>query len=166
MDLTNGIVHPGGSTGGVSWTLRDDGRSRKVRKILRCLPQCRQRLSAFACRGHSSAAGKRSVSSRKPLFDRADVNGRSGVQIARSRQSALVKSFGRRLASESPRGTNPRCAVRGLWRFVQLAAPGLIGLAFAVVFGIANPEVFPSDWGTGSRPPASKVADSVWGLSV
>ena len=76
------------------------------------------------------------------------------------RRTGIVKSFGRRLASESPRGTNPRCAVRGLWGFVELAVPGLIGWAFAVVFGIANPEVFPSDLGTDPWPPAGKVADA------
>jgi hypothetical protein len=43
---------------------------------------------------------------------------------------------------------------------VQLAVPGLIGWAFAVVFGIANPEVFPSDLGTDPWPPAGKVADA------
>ena len=36
----------------------------------------------------------------------------------------LVKSFGRRQASESPRGTNPRCAGRGLWGFDVFAVPG------------------------------------------
>lgn len=38
----------------------------------------------------------------------AGTNVRFDISIARSRPSALVKSFGCRLASESPRGTNPR----------------------------------------------------------
>ncbi len=33
-----------------------------------------------------------------------------------ARKPPIVKSFGRRQASESRRGTNPRCAGRGLWR--------------------------------------------------
>src|ERR1700740_406752 len=38
-------------------------------------------------------------------------------RIAQSRRSAVVKSFGRRRAYESPRRTNPRGAEQELWRF-------------------------------------------------
>ena len=55
-----------------------------------------------------------------------------------------VKSFGRRLASET-RGTNPLCLVRGLWGFWDLVVPGVTGFAFTVLFGIAIPVVFPGD---------------------
>ncbi len=77
-----------------------------------------------------------------------------------------VKSFGRRLASESPRGTNPRCAVRGLWGFAQLAVPGLMGLAFAVLVGIAIPELLAGDRGTDPKPRAGKVAEGALDLGA
>jgi hypothetical protein len=77
-----------------------------------------------------------------------------------------VKSFGRRLAYESPRGTNPRCPVRGLWGFEELAVPGVMGLAFAVLVGIAIPEVWAGSRGTDPRPRAGKVADGALDLSA
>ena len=52
------------------------------------------------------------------------MNVRFYVPMIQSRPTASVKSFGRRQASESPRGTNPRCAGRGLWGFDVLAVPG------------------------------------------
>ena len=81
-------------------------------------------------------------------------------------RAGIVKTFGRRLASESPRGTNPRCVVRGLWGFEELAVPGVMGLAFTVLFGIAIPEVLPGDRGTDLRSRAGKVADGVLDLSA
>ena len=42
----------------------------------------------------------------------------------RSSQSASVKSFGRREAYESLRGTNPRAADDGLWVFLFSAKRG------------------------------------------
>jgi len=42
----------------------------------------------------------------------------------RSRRSASVKSFGRREAYESLRGTNPRAADNGLWVFLFSAERG------------------------------------------
>jgi hypothetical protein len=77
-----------------------------------------------------------------------------------------VKSFGRRLASESPRGTNPRCLVRGLWGFEDWAVPGSMGLAFTLVFGIAIPEVLAGDRGADPRPRAGKVADGALDLNA
>jgi hypothetical protein len=44
--------------------------------------------------------------------------------------------------------------------------PGVTGLAFTVLFGMAIPEVFPGDRGTDPRPGAGKMADGVWGLSA
>jgi hypothetical protein len=41
-----------------------------------------------------------------------------------------------------------------------------MGLAFAVVSGIANPEVLAGDPGTDPRPRAGKVADGVLELSA
>jgi hypothetical protein len=43
------------------------------------------------------------------------ANVRFDISIAQSRQSASVKSFGRRQASESPRRANPRAACGALW---------------------------------------------------
>jgi hypothetical protein len=40
------------------------------------------------------------------------------------------------------------------------------GLAFAVLLGIAIPEVLPDDLGTDPRPQAGKIADGVWDLSA
>jgi hypothetical protein len=47
-----------------------------------------------------------------------DANVRSDAQTAQSSHSGFVKSFGRRLAYESPRGTNPRVADYDLWVFL------------------------------------------------
>jgi hypothetical protein len=49
-----------------------------------------------------------------------DVKVRSSISGTERCRSRFVKSFGRRLAYESPRGTNPRCVVRGLWGFEEL----------------------------------------------
>ena len=47
-----------------------------------------------------------------------------------------------------------------------MTVPGVTGLAFAVLFGIAIPEVLPGDQGTDPRPRAGKMADDVWDLSA
>jgi hypothetical protein len=57
-------------------------------------------------------------------FESCPLNVRYSRSIIQSRRSASVKSFGRRQASESPRGTNPRCAGRDLWGFDVLVVPG------------------------------------------
>jgi hypothetical protein len=41
-----------------------------------------------------------------------------------------------------------------------------MGLAFAVLFGIANPEALAGNWGADPRPRAGKVADVAMDLSA
>jgi hypothetical protein len=43
---------------------------------------------------------------------------------------------------------------------------GMKGLAFAVLFGIAIPEVLPGGQGTDPRPREGKIVDGVWDLSA
>jgi hypothetical protein len=76
--------------------------------------------------------------------------------------SAFVKSFGRRLAYESPRGTNPRCVARGLWGFEELLVRGVAELVLTWLLGIAVWEVLPGDRGTDRGPRVGKVAGGVW----
>ena len=58
-----------------------------------------------------------------------------------------MKSFGRRQASESRRGTNPRCAGRGLWGFDVLAVPGWAGVTCAGLDRVRIARAFPGDHG-------------------
>ena len=46
------------------------------------------------------------------------------LRALQSGQAAIVKSFGRREAYESLRGTNPRAADNGLWVFLFSAERG------------------------------------------
>src|ERR1700722_5381148 len=85
---------------------------------------------------------------------------------ALSRKSVLVKSFGHRLASESPRGTNPRCVVRGLWGFEELRVLRVACVVVTRLPRTVTPGVLPADQGTPPMPRAGKMADSVWGLSA
>jgi hypothetical protein len=50
--------------------------------------------------------------------------GRLSAGAALRGRAASVKSFGRHLAYESLRGTNPRAADDGLWVFLFSAEPG------------------------------------------
>jgi hypothetical protein len=54
-----------------------------------------------------------------------------------SRRSPYVKSFGCRLASESPRGTNPRAGNGALWVFEDLAGYGARAFDAAMPFSTA-----------------------------
>jgi hypothetical protein len=80
----------------------------------------------------------------------------------RSCHSACVKSFGGRLAYESPRGTNPRCVVRGLWGFEELRVLRVTGVVFTRLPGIAARAVLPAAQGTAAMPRLGKVGDDVW----
>jgi hypothetical protein len=73
-----------------------------------------------------------------------------------------VTSFGRRQAYESLQGTNPRCVVRGLWRFEILAVPGMSGVVSIRLPGTAAPVVLSRYRGTAPMPPAGKAGDTVW----
>ena len=73
------------------------------------------------------------------------------ISLAQTRHSALVKSFGRRQASESRRGTNPRCAGRGLWGFDVLAVPGWAGVKCAGLDRVRIARAFPGDHGRYSK---------------
>ena len=79
-----------------------------------------------------------------------------------SRHSASVKSFGRRLAYESPRGTNPRCVVRGLWGFEELCVLRVTGEVFTRLPRTAAPAVLPVDHDAAPVPRLGKVGDAVW----
>jgi len=76
-------------------------------------------------------------------------------------QAAPVKSFGRRLAYESLRRTNPRCAVRGLWGFEDLAVLWVMGVVFTLLLAIVVLEVLSGDRGADPRPRMGKAADGV-----
>ena len=67
-----------------------------------------------------SQSGRESLSAVDDFHDRRS----SCLQcVLQSRTSAPVKSFGRRLAYETLRGTNPRAADDGLWVFQFSAEP-------------------------------------------
>ena len=72
-----------------------------------------------------------------------------------------VKSFGRRLAYESPRGTNPRCAVRGLWGFEELRVLRITGVVFTRLPRTAAPVVVAADQGAAAKLRVGKVGDDV-----
>ena len=57
----------------------------------------------------------RAILNRDPMIDGLPLPNRS--HPSRAAGSFFVKSFGRREAYESPRGTNPRAPVCGLWGF-------------------------------------------------
>jgi hypothetical protein len=73
----------------------------------------------------------------------------------------IVKSFGRRLAYESPRGTNPRC-VLGLWGFEELCVVRVTGVVFTRLPGTAALAVLPADQVTAAMSRVGKVGDNVW----
>ncbi len=93
-----------------------------------------------------------------PLNSRVS-SGRFTFASPRSRQSAVVKSFGRRQASESPRGTNPRCAGRGLWGFDVLAVPGWTAVKCAALHRMCIARAFPGDHGRNPRPLVGHFGD-------
>ena len=78
-----------------------------------------------------------------------------------SGRSDFVKSFGRREAYESPRGTNPPCAARGLWGFEDLAVSWVMGVVFTRLLAIAVLEVLSGDRGADPRPRMGKAGDGV-----
>jgi Helix-turn-helix domain of resolvase len=53
-----------------------------------------------------------------------------------SSPSAFLKSFGCRLASESPGGTNPRAGCGALWVFEDLAGYGACAFGGAMPFAV------------------------------
>lgn len=79
-----------------------------------------------------------------------------------SGQAVHVKSFGRRLAYESPRGTNPRCMARGLWGFEELHVVRVTGVVFARLPRILAAAILPAKQGTAPMPRAGQIGDDVW----
>ena len=75
------------------------------------------------------------------------------------RPSAIVKSFGRRQASESRRGTNPRCAGRGLWGFDVLVVPGWAVATCARLDRMRVARAFPGDPGQYRRRLIGRFGD-------
>jgi hypothetical protein len=75
--------------------------------------------------------------------------------------AAFVKSFGRRLAYESLRRPNPRCAVSDLWGFEDLVVLGRAGLVFARLLGNGLRDVLPGDQGSEPRPLIGNIVDDV-----
>jgi len=73
-----------------------------------------------------------------------------------------VKSFGRRQAYESLRGTNPRCVVRGLWGFEELRVLGVTGVVFTRLPGTAAPAVLLAAQCIARMSRVGKVGDDVW----
>jgi hypothetical protein len=69
------------------------------------------------------------------LRNRADAGWRRRTRN-RNRRSDHVKSFGCRLASESPRGTNPRAGYGALWVFEDLAGCSARIFGAAMSFGL------------------------------
>ncbi len=76
---------------------------------------------------------------------------RFSILSPESRHSAYVKSFGRRQASESPRGTNPRCAGRGLWGFDVLAVPRWAAVERTELQRVRIARGWPGDHGQNPR---------------
>ena len=76
--------------------------------------------------------------------------------------TAAVKSFGRRLAYESPRGTNPRCVARGLWVFEELRVVSVTGVVFTRLPRTVAAAVLPAKQGTAPMPHAGQIGDDVW----
>src|SRR5271170_7743979 len=78
--------------------------------------------------GQVTPFGNRSVNggngSSRPAARSRLGNGNFRSDRSHSSRSAPVKSFGRREAYESRRGTNPRCAAQGLWGFDVLVVRG------------------------------------------
>jgi hypothetical protein len=79
-----------------------------------------------------------------------------------SRQTVFVKSFGRRLAYESPRGTNPRCVARGLWGFDELRVVRVTGVVFTRLPRTVAAAVLPADQVTAAMPRVGQIGDDVW----
>ena len=73
--------------------------------------------------------------------------------------SGYVKSFGRRQASESRRGTNPRCAGRGLWGFDVLVVPGWAVVTCARLDRMRVARASPGDHDQYPRPLAAIFGD-------
>ena len=90
------------------------------------------------------------------------LNDRCRPDLVVSRMSGSVKSFGRRLAYESPRGTNPRCVARGLWGFEELRVVKVAGEVFIGQPRTATPLVSPADQGPAPMVRGGKVGDNVW----
>ena len=117
----------------------------------------------------SSAVPRRSINERSNFVRQgarsfpAPPTNRSisafAVSASQSRHSAPVKSFGRRQASESPRGTNPRCAGRGLWGFDVLAVPGCAVVKCAGLHRMLGVRTFRSDHGRYRRAVAGHFSD-------
>jgi hypothetical protein len=74
----------------------------------------------------------------------------------------LVKSFGRRLAYESPRGTNPRCVARCLWGFKELGVPRVTGVVVTRLPRTVAAAVLPAKQGTAPMPRVGQIGDDVW----
>ena len=85
-----------------------------------CLAQDSGKIELLSPQWQSREAGS-CLDQELPVAHTGNV--RFSSLAAESGQYASVKSFGRRQASESRRGTNPRCAGRGLWRFDVLVVP-------------------------------------------
>jgi hypothetical protein len=82
--------------------------------------------------------------------------------LAEIRHSAIVKSFGRRLAYESPRGTNPRCVARGLWRFEELRVARVTGVVFTWLPRTVAAAVLPAKQDTAAMPRVGQIGADVW----
>src|SRR5580658_9416303 len=91
-----------------------------------------------------------------------NANVGSGVPAGESRMSPFVKSFGRRLASESPRGTNPRCVAGGLWGFEELRVVRVTGLVFTRLPRTVAAAVLPAKPATAPMPRVGQIGDDVW----
>ena len=76
--------------------------------------------------------------------------------------SAIVNSFGRRLAYESPRGTNPPYVARGLWGFEELGVLRVTGVVFARLPRTVAPAVLPAKQGTAPVPRVGQIGSDVW----
>jgi hypothetical protein len=85
-----------------------------------------------------------------------------GVQKAGDRWSGIVKSFGRRLAYESARGTNPRCVARCLWGFKELGVPRVTGVVVTRLPRTVAAAVLPAKQGTAPMPRVGQIGDDVW----
>ena len=82
--------------------------------------------------------------------------------IAQSGPSLHVKSFGRRLAYKSPRGTNPRCVARGLWGSEELRVVRVTGVVFTRLPRTVATAVLPAKPATAPMPRVGQIGDDVW----
>jgi hypothetical protein len=113
---------------------------------------------------HSSGRPRLAMTASSSRAARAPDSDLSGTRhrLSRVKSSTTVKSFGRRLAYESPRGTNPRCVARGLWGSEELRVVRVTGVVFTRLPRTVATAVLPAKPATAPMPRVGQIGDDVW----